>query len=61
MATSPESKTLKIRITFKYLPADGKFQKGSGYYVRYLSKGRITAPGNRTIDFRLPKFLWDRI
>ncbi len=48
----------------KYLPAKGKFVRvGSRakYYVRYNSKGSVWADGNRTIDWRLPKFLWDRL
>lgn len=52
---------MKIRVTFKRLPAGGKFMRGNRCYVRYNSKGSVWAEGNRVHDYWLPKFIWDKL
>lgn len=52
---------MTIKITFKHLPRAGRFTRGNKYYVRYNTKGSVHDPENKTHDYRLPKFLWDRL
>lgn len=52
---------MKIRITFKHLPAGGKTTRGKRHYVTYNTKGSYQAEGNKHRNYWLPKWLWDRI
>lgn len=52
---------MKIRVTFKHLPAGGKYKKGRWHYVRYNTKGSVWEPENVSHDYWLPKWIWKRI
>lgn len=44
-----------------YANMDFKHRRPCKHYVRYNTKGSVSAEGNKTKDYRLPKWLWKRI